>query len=118
MPFYDYLCERCGPFSARAAMADSGAPSACPGCASFAPRTISAPQLNLMSPTRRRIDSRNEKSAHAPEIVHRPAHAHAHSCAHHGAHGTAGGHSHSHAKAPAGAKGHSHGPARPWMVGH
>lgn len=112
MPLYDYACERCGPFSARVPMAEAGLPVTCPGCAMAAPRTISAPQLNLMSSTRRRIDSRNEKSAHVPEVVHRAAHGDGGACAHHG------GHSHSHGKGHAHAKGHSHAPARPWMVGH
>lgn len=112
MPFYDYLCERCGPFSARVPMAQSSAPLVCPTCATLAPRVVSAPQLNLMSAVRRRVDSRNEKSAHVPEVVHRPAHHDGGSCGHHGAHAGANGHSH------ADQKGHSHGPARPWMIGH
>lgn len=111
MPLYDYLCRNCGPFSARMPMAQAKAPAACPDCAASAPRIVSAPQLNLMSTTRRRIDARNEKSAHAPQVAHRPAHGDGGSCGHH-AHAGAGGHSHSHAK------GHSHAPARPWMIGH
>ena len=116
MPLYDYLCEQCGPFSARVPMSHSGSPLACPDCSLPSPRTISAPQLNLMSPLRRRIDSRNEKSAHAPEFVHRSAHGDRGACAHRGGHSHAPGHSHgsrhSHGSA------HSHAPARPWMVGH
>jgi putative FmdB family regulatory protein len=112
MPFYDYLCERCGTFSALVPMAHASSPRACPGCATLAPRIVSAPQLNLMSSSRRRIDARNEKSAHVPETVHRPSHAEGGACAHHGGHAGDGGHSHAHPK------GHSHAPARPWMIGH
>lgn len=107
MPVYDYLCASCGPFSGRRPMAEAGLPLACPDCAAPAPRMVTAPQLNLMSATRRGIDSRNEKSAHAPEVVHKPKHHESGHCGHGAGHAHG---AHSHAAA--------HPPSRPWMIGH
>lgn len=109
MPVYDYLCDTCGPFTGRAPMSQASAPMDCPACAQSARRIVLAPQLNLMSPTRRMIDRRNEKSAHAPATVHRRAGGD--ECGHQGHQG----HKHEH-----GAQGHkhAHAPNRPWMIGH
>jgi hypothetical protein len=66
-----------------------------------------APRLNLMSSNNRIAESRNEKSAHEPGVVHRLAANDAH------VHGGLGHHRH----APA----HPHAPhpsPRPWMLGH
>jgi len=115
MPVYDHLCAACGPFEARRTMSESQAPALCPQCRSLAPRVMSAPRLNLMSSTNRWAETRNEKSAHEPDVVHSLA------PAVHG-HGHAHSHSHSHSHS-----GHSHGKrrkhvghdaSRPWMLGH
>ena len=40
MPNYDYLCDGCGPFTARRPMADYAEPQACPECGTESPRAI------------------------------------------------------------------------------
>jgi len=107
MPIYDYLCPACGPFEERRPMSESQASATCSICLSTAPRMPAAPRLNLMSSNNRIAESRNEKSAHEPGVVHRLAANDAH------VHGGLGHHRH----APA----HPHAPhpsPRPWMLGH
>jgi putative FmdB family regulatory protein len=102
MPIYDYCCAACGAFEQQRPMKESGEPAACPACDALAPRVVAAPSLNLMQATNRIAHARNEKSAHAPEVVTRAApDAAGHRRTHHQHH------------APA-----AHKPARPWMVGH
>ncbi|HLT26283.1 MAG TPA: zinc ribbon domain-containing protein [Zeimonas sp.] len=112
MPVYDYLCRDCGAFSARRPMMEAALPMPCPTCEGQSPRVIAAPQLNLMSEIRRRVDARNEKSAHAPEVVHRSAHEPAGRCSHGHSHGGDG------ARRPAHVHAHARTPSRPWMIGH
>ena len=110
MPTYDYLCPACGPFEARRPMSESKALVACAQCHAPAPRVMSAPRLNLMSSTNRYAETRNEKSAHEPDVVHTlgpRAHSHGHG------HGHA--QAHAHTKRP---KHVGHDPSRPWMLGH
>ena len=110
MPIYDYLCDACGPFEARRPMSESKAAAICSECGMPAARSISAPRLNLMSSANRYAETRNEKSAHEPDVVHTLApHGHLHSHGH--AHAT------KHAQTPH-RKHAAHGPKRPWMVGH
>jgi putative FmdB family regulatory protein len=109
MPIYDYFCPACGPFEERRPMSESQASVSCAICLSTAVRMPAAPRLNLMSSNNRIAESRNEKSAHEPGVVHRLAANDAH------AHGGNGHHRHSHAHA------HAHAPhpsPRPWMLGH
>ena len=117
MPVYEHLCTVCGPFETRRPMSESQSPAPCPHCRGLAPRVMSAPRLNLMSSTARYAETRNEKSAHEPDVVHSLApavHGHGHG------HDQSRSHAHSHAA-------HSHGkrrkhtghdPTRPWMLGH
>ena len=106
MPVYDYLCPTCGPFEERRPMSESSVAAPCSICRMPAPRLPAAPLLNLMSSNNRIAETRNEKSAHEPAVVHRMAahHGHSHPPAKHHSH-----HRHSHA-APAS--------PRPWMLGH
>jgi putative FmdB family regulatory protein len=101
MPIYDYHCATCGPFEVRRPMNESAEPAACPKCHASTVRVLVAPRLNLMVASTRKAEIRNEKSAHAPEVVHRVAPEASHS--------EHGRHSHGHK---------SHKVARPWMVGH
>ncbi len=113
MPLYDYHCESCGPFRQFRAIRDRAAPVDCEHCGAPAVRLLTAPQLNLMSHNNRIAETRNEKSAHEPDVVTMVGHGDGHRAepkkpraAHHH-HGS-------------GSHGHSHGPQahRPWMVGH
>jgi len=45
MPFYDYHCERCGPFRVLRPMRESAGSAACPQCAIAADRVFTAPFL-------------------------------------------------------------------------
>ena len=69
MPTYDYLCDTCGAFERRRPMAESSELATCPICHASASRMLTAPRLNLMSSANRNAEARNEKSAHAPEVV-------------------------------------------------
>jgi|SRR3954471_15576879 len=103
MPLYDYHCISCGPFEASRPMKDSSESVACPQCHAPTGRVLVAPRLNLMQPSTRKAELRNEKSAHEPEVAHRAAPD--------GSHGGGPHHhdAHDHKR---------HKPARPWMVGH
>jgi len=89
-------------------MSESAAQAPCAICLKPAPRVIGAPQLNLMSANNRYAETRNEKSAHEPDVVHTLA-PHGHSHSHSGSPLQTGPLRHKHAG------GHSH---RPWMIGH
>ena len=67
MPVYDYLCERCGPFTEMRPMAECDVPQRCPRCGRAAPRAfLTAPYFAAMSAERRSAHATNERSAHAP----------------------------------------------------
>ena len=67
MPVYDYLCERCGPFTQMRPMAECEAPSDCARCGHAAPRAfLTAPYFAAMPAERRLAHATNERSAHAP----------------------------------------------------
>ena len=97
MPLYDYECEQCGPFREFRSIAKRQVPVDCPSCGVLADRVLTAPQLSLMSSNNRIAETRNEKSAHEPDVVTmlggKPKHSHTHSPKH-------------------------HAPHRPWMLGH
>ncbi|MDQ2963647.1 MAG: zinc ribbon domain-containing protein [Pseudomonadota bacterium] len=103
MPIYDYYCAACGSFEQRRPMKESGEPAACPVCHALSARVLTAPSLNLMKGSDRKAEERNEKSAHAPDVVHRlgPEASDRRHPAHH----------RSRDYKP-------HKPTRPWMVGH
>ena len=48
MPVYDYLCERCGPFTDMRPMAECDAPNDCPRCGRAAPRAFLTAPLSSM----------------------------------------------------------------------
>lgn len=110
MPTYDYLCPSCGPFQARAAMADFDRPSACPDCGTDSPRAmLTAPILANMDSGRRTAFATNERSADSPR---RSSHGPGCGCCSGGA-----------AKKPSGTlyrpDGSKSFPAkRPWMISH
>jgi putative FmdB family regulatory protein len=81
MPVYDYLCGRCGAFTAMRPMAECDQPNACPGCGRAAERAfLSAPYFSAMSVERRRAHATNEKSAHAPSTLSQTKAAHGAGC--------------------------------------
>ena len=111
MPFYDYDCARCGPFTAFRPMAEYEAPVACPDCSEAAPRILlQAPLLGGMDQPRLAAHATNERSAHEPR---RSTSSHGHApgcgCCSGGKGGAAG-------KAPKRRKGFPD--RRPWMISH
>jgi putative FmdB family regulatory protein len=98
MPVYDYLCPRCGPFTAIRPMAEFAVPRPCPACGAVAARALlSAPAFAGMAPARRQAEAVNERSANAPRRAQR----HAAGCG---------------CCAPRPRA--SASPQRPWMLGH
>ncbi len=68
MPFYDYWCDDCGPFTAFASLANFAEPSDCPHCEQHAPRVlITAPRIAGMTSERRTAFETNERSADSPK---------------------------------------------------
>lgn len=79
MPVYEYMCARCGDFTAMRPMAEYEAPQPCPECESLAPRVLlTAPSLAGMGRDTRMAHETNERSRHAPmtnaefKAKHRP----------------------------------------------
>ncbi len=108
MPIYGYLCATCGPFEERRPMSEFAVAAPCAMCRVPAPRLPAAPGLNLMSSNNRIAETRNEKSAHQPDVVHRMR--------------ANDGHSHAPGqKQQHQSRKHAHAPRaspRPWMLGH
>jgi putative FmdB family regulatory protein len=94
VPFYEFLCEQCGPFEERRSLDEPREAAVCPGCGAEASRVYSMPGVKRMDAGLSRAMDRAEKSAHEPEVVHRPK----------------GG-------AESGKK-HHHSHGRPWALGH
>lgn len=68
MPLYEYLCERCGPFTASRPMAQYRDPTHCPFCDHEAPRAIlTAPAMATAASEIRHAHVVNERAAHAPK---------------------------------------------------
>ncbi|PID59579.1 MAG: FmdB family transcriptional regulator [Gammaproteobacteria bacterium] len=67
MPIYDYHCASCGSFSSLQALSAYDQPCACPVCHSPCDRVfLEAPSLALMSDSRRRACTTNERARHEP----------------------------------------------------
>jgi putative FmdB family regulatory protein len=71
MPVYDFVCAGCGPFEQWRPASEPAAH--CPACSAPARRVFAAPGLRRMAAPLRGALNREEKSAHAPEVVSRPA---------------------------------------------
>ena len=68
MPLYEYQCDDCGPFEARAPMAECARSAACPKCSAPARRVLlTAPRIAGMSAHRREAHELNERSADSPK---------------------------------------------------
>jgi len=71
MPLYDYGCRTCGPFREWRSMSEWEAKVQCPSCSLPASRLAAAPMLGVLSPNKRILHERNERSAHEPKVVRR-----------------------------------------------
>jgi putative FmdB family regulatory protein len=112
MPVYDYLCGRCGAFTAMRPMAECEQSNACPGCGRAAERAfLTAPYFSAMPAERRSAHATNERSAHAPSSLAQMKAAHGAGCS------CCGGTSMRNSRrGKNGAK--SFPAARPWMISH
>lgn len=109
MPYYDYSCDECGPFTGFAAMADYDKPGACPCCGAEARRALfTAPKLAIVGSATRHAHETNEKARHEPK---RSGHGPGCSCCSGGSK-TKSGTLHR----PDGSK--SFPGKRPWMISH
>lgn len=97
MPLYAFVCESCGPFDEFRPVEEAAAPLACPSCQVPATRVFTTPPA-MRPATIRAAETRNEKSAHEPNVVRRERA------------------SRSDAPSPPPKPHHSHG--RPWQIGH
>ena len=78
MPVYDYLCDRCGPFTDMRPMADSVCHVNARNAGTDAPRAfLTAPYFAAMSAERRLAHATNERSASAPQVLSASKRAHA-----------------------------------------
>ena len=110
MPFYDYDCKDCGPFTGLASMQDYASPCTCPSCATPAPRVLlTAPTLANMNRDRRHAHETNERSADTPR---RSSHGPGCGCCSGGSHKARSQTLHR----PDGSK--SFPQKRPWMISH
>ena len=84
MPQYAFSCAACGPFDVWRPVAEAGDPLRCPTCDAPAERLFTAPGLARMPAAIRGAREREERSAHAPEVVSTkmgrpmPGHGHGH----------------------------------------
>jgi putative FmdB family regulatory protein len=112
MPVYDYLCNKCGPFTDMRPIAECDAPQNCPRCAASSPRAIlKAPNFLCMPSDRRKAFAINERSANAPRTLGESKASHAPGCG-----CCSGKPSRLVTKTRSGAK--SFPTARPWMISH
>ncbi|WP_339777854.1 zinc ribbon domain-containing protein [uncultured Thalassospira sp.] len=113
MPYYDYECTTCGPFTEVRPMAQSAAPCTCPDCGQMAPRAIlTVPNYAMMDAGKRHASSTNERASHEPKSSKQHTSGHGPGCSCCG-----GGKKKSRAiYRPDGSK--TFPSARPWMISH
>ena len=96
MPRYAFSCTACGPFDVWRPVTEAGNALRCPTCDAPAERLFTAPGVARMPAAIRGAREREERSAHAPEVVSaktgRPMPGHGHSHGH--GHGAPGAHRH------------------------
>jgi putative FmdB family regulatory protein len=69
MPYYDFECPDCGPFTELRPMALCAEPCDCPDCGAPAPRGFfTAPVVLGMDSNTKKAMSINEESRHAPKL--------------------------------------------------
>lgn len=106
MPFYEYNCARCGPFTQLRPVSAFRDACPCPRCDAPSGRDgLSVPALSAMDAGTRRAHAVNERSAHAP----RRSGGHGAGCV---CCGTAA------PRRNQGGAAKSSPGARPWMIGH
>ena len=75
MPFYDYGCPDCGPFTASRPMAQYDQPHDCPECGASSERVIlTMPAFAGMDPVLRKSEATNERSRNSPRKLNTGSH--------------------------------------------
>ena len=119
MPVYDYLCQRCGPFTEMRPMAQSDAPHACPQCGKSAPRAfLTAPYCASMSAELRTAHATNERSASAPKSLAALKASHGSGCSCCSGGRSSFGARRDTARGASRRAGKSYPGKRPWMISH
>jgi putative FmdB family regulatory protein len=103
VPIYSYQCLTHGEFILLKAVSSRNEATYCPDCNGLATRSITAPNLSVMSDSNRKAWQRNEKSMHEPKRISRK-----HTCSHEHSNSTA------HTTPLKAAQKNT----RPWMLGH
>ena len=73
MPVYEYTCETCGPFELWLSTVEVSSPRTCPTCDAPARRHFTPPGVARMPAPMRAARDREERSAHAPDVVGAPS---------------------------------------------
>jgi putative FmdB family regulatory protein len=111
MPFYDYECKRCGPFSDSRPMAECADPLSCPECGASSKRAfLRAPAISCSDAGTRKAMALNEKARNEPKLASK--HSAGCGCC------STGRKSVKPAAARAAAAAKSFPSARPWMISH
>lgn len=115
MPLYNYTCKTHGEFVELRPISERNSLVRCPFCNELATRSITAPNLSIMTTANRTAWQRNEKSMHEPKRVHKHSHAcsHGHDHKHDHKHDHENSASSNHTQFKTGSAG-----SRPWMLGH
>lgn len=81
MPVYEYLCSRCGGFTATRPMAEYRDPAPCPECRAASPRAVlSAPAYSGMPAAERIARATNERARHEPRLASQTVKRHGPGC--------------------------------------
>ena len=72
MPVYDYLCDRCGPFTEMKPMAEADLPHKCPTCRKKAPRAfLTAPYFATSGKGSTRVTGERAAMGRSLSAAHR-----------------------------------------------
>lgn len=73
MPVYEFECVAHGYFDEQRPMSLAKSDAPCPTCGSDARRVLSVPHVAQLARSERRARDINERNAHEPRVVQRPA---------------------------------------------
>jgi putative FmdB family regulatory protein len=72
MPFYDFMCDSCGPYEVERPISEATAPAPCPCCRRTGRRVFTPPGTVRTPGGLRHARDLEEKSAHEPDLAPRP----------------------------------------------
>ncbi len=71
MPYYEFLCEACGPFERLLGLGEAGDSTSCPGCRATSRRVYSVPGVVSVSRETKKARLLNEKGSE-PKLAKKP----------------------------------------------